>query len=112
MADIIKLNSHNGIVSLDSKDVVEYDLLRWIRTSSKGIHNRCTIDDAPFEKVAAKLFVEKYPSDMIKVASKVIVKDKDNVDIYLRIAGQVSDQFYEKHPTKVIFSKSSVKQAD
>ena len=113
MADILKVNSKTAIVTLETKDLVEHDLLRWLRTSSKGVNKQCTIRDTPFEKCAAKIYVNKYPSDMVKLASKIIVKDQDTVDIYLQIAGRVSDQYYNHLDENVaVFKKTEITKAN
>lgn len=106
MPKIVKINSENGLVSFTNIDLVEHDLLRWVRSSSKGLQNRSTISDVPFEHTAAKVFVERYPEDLIKLANKIIVSPEgDAVDVYLKLARPVSEDMYEKHPTKVVISK-------
>ena len=111
MADATKINSKNGIVSFSANDLIDHDLMRWVRSRSHGINHSCTVNDVPFERVAAKVFVTRYPDTMIKMATKVIVKDKDCVDVYLKLADRVAENMYEKYPTKLVYTNSSKKES-
>lgn len=114
MADIIKINSQKGLVSLNQQDLIEHNLIRYIRTSFKGIGKKGLLTDHPFETVAAFLFKDKYPSDQIKIAEKCMLKDNSKgdvvVDVFLRIADDVSSDMYAEHPTKIVFKKQEVKR--
>jgi len=109
MADIIKINSSKGLVIFNQQDLIEHNLLRYIRTSFKGIGKRGLLTDHPFETIASVLFKEKYPSDQIKIAEKCILKTdpdfNEKVEVILRISKDVSSEMYEKHPTEVVFKK-------
>lgn len=109
MPNITKLNSSKGLVTLTQQDLIENNLLRYVRTSFKGIGKQGLITDHPFETVAAIMFKDKNPSDQIKIAEKCVLKYDSNgdpsVDVILRISKDVSDQMYETHPTKVVFKK-------
>lgn len=109
MATVTKLNSVKGLVTLDQQDLIEKNLLRYIRTSFKGIGKKGLLTDHPFETVAATMFKEKYPSDQIKIAEKCLLKESSSgdhsVDVILRISQDVSSEMYEVHPTKVVFKK-------
>jgi hypothetical protein len=114
MANITKINSSKGLVEFTQQDLIENNLLRYIRTSFKGIGKQGLLADHPFETVAAIMFKDKYPSDQVKLAEKCILKYNSNsdpsVDVVLRISKDVSDQMYENHPTKIIFKKQEKKK--
>lgn len=112
MADIIKINSGKGLVTFDREDLIEHNLLRYVRTSFKGIGKKGLLTDHPFETVAASLFREKYPSDQIKLAEKCMLKEDDTVDVILRLTSDVSSDMYKEHPTKVVFKKQEVKRGE
>ena len=111
MAKVTKLNSSKGLVELTQQDLIENNLLRYVRTSFKGIGKRGLLSDHPFETVAAILFKKEYPSDQVKLAEKCMLKCNSNgdplVDIVLRISKDVSDEMYENHPTKTVFKKQN-----
>lgn len=116
MAEITKINSGKGLVSFNQQDLIENNLLKYVRTSHKGIAKQKLLSDHPFETVAASLFKEKYPSDQIKIAEKCLLKcSKDGdvgVDVVLRISRDVSDDMYAKHPTEVVFKKEEKKRGE
>ena len=95
MANITKLNSSKGLVTLTQQDLIENNLLRYVRTSFKGIGKQGLITDHPFETVAAVMFKDEHPSDQVKLAEKCILKYDSNgdpsVDVVLRISKDVSD---------------------
>jgi hypothetical protein len=109
MAEITKLNSGKGIVSFSEDDLIENNLLRYIRTSLKGIGKQALLSDHPFETVAASLYKEKYPSDQVKIAEKCLLKHgKDgavSVDVILRVSQNIAETLYQEHPTKRVFKK-------
>lgn len=105
MAKTLKLNSKNAIVSFDAQDLVDYDLLKWIRATQTGISNRKISNDAPFEIAAAKVYVEANPESIVKIASKVILKEANQVDVYIKVTDKVSEGYYNKHPDKVVLKK-------
>jgi hypothetical protein len=109
MSSVVKINSKKGLVTLNQNDLIENNLIRYIRTSSKGIGKFGLLTDHPFETVASFIFKEKYPSDQIKIAEKCMIKKNGegdySVDVLLRISQDVSDDFYAKHPDKAVFNK-------
>ncbi len=116
MADITKINSSKGLVTLKEGDLLENNLMRYIRTSLKGIGKKALLTDHPFETVAADMFKEKYPSDQIKLAEKCLLKENAkgeySVDVVLRISKDVSEGMYEMHPTKQVFKKQEEKRGE
>lgn len=116
MADIIKINSNKGLVTLDQEDLIKNNLIRYIRTSLKGIGKKALLTDHPFETIAANIFKEKYPSDQVKLAEKCLLKENDKgdifVDVLLRISKDVSEGYYTMHPTKQIFKKQEEKRTE
>jgi len=105
MAEIVKINSKKGLVLLTQKDIAENDLAPWIRTNSKGLGHYSFVNQQPFERVAAKLFVEKYPSTHVKVAENIVCTKEGGVDVFLRITDDLSRGNYNTHPTKLVFNK-------
>jgi len=109
MAEITKINSGKGLVSFNQQDLIENNLLRYVRTSHKGVGSQKLLTDHPFETVAASMFKEKYPSDQVKIAEKCLCKHTSAgdiaVDVILRISKDVSDDMFAKHPTTVVFKK-------
>lgn len=104
MPNIVKINSAKGLVTFSKEELADLDLARWIRSDSKGIGNRDIISIQPIEKAAAKVYKEKYPSIQVKIAEKCFVRMDGSLDIILRVAQDVSDGYYKKHPTKLIFT--------
>lgn len=109
MAEITKLNSQKGLVTFTEKDLIEFDLIRYIRTSVKGVGKRSLLQDVPFEQTAAKAFLEKYPGHQVKIAEKCLLNDDNSVDVILKIAQDVSRFTYNTHPTKTIFKHQEKK---
>lgn len=105
MAEVVKINSKKGLVSLTQKDIAENDLASWLRTNSKGFGHYSFINQQPFERVAAKLFVDKYPSTHVKIAESIVCTKEGGVDVFLRITDDQSRGFYNTHPTKLVFNK-------
>lgn len=105
MPDIIRLNSKKGLVTFTEKELATYDLLKWVRTSFKGIGKRGLIQDGPFETVAAKLFVEKYPQSQIHLAEKCLLKQNGEVHVFLKISNQVSSEMYNQHSNQIVIRK-------
>jgi hypothetical protein len=103
MPNITKINSAKGLVTFTREELADLDLLRWVRADSKGVGNRDFISVQPIEKAAAHVFVEKYPSVQIKLAEKCFMNEDGSVDVILRVAQDVSDGYYKKHPTKLTF---------
>jgi len=103
MPTITKINSARGIVIFSREDLAEFDLLKWIRADSKGWGNRNFLSIQPIERVAATKFKEKFPSDQVKLAEKCFLNDDGSVDVVLRITQDVSEGYYQKHPTKLTF---------
>lgn len=105
MAEIVKINSKKGLVTLSKEDISTYELAPWLRTNSKGIGHYSFINQQPFERAAAKLFVEKYPSDHVKVAENISCRPDGTIDVYLRITESSAKGYYNTHPTKLVFNK-------
>ena len=116
MANVTKINSNKGLVELSQHDLIEHNLIRYVRTSFKGIGTQGLLSDHPFGTIAAVLFKDKYPGDQVKLAEKCILKHNSNgdpsVDVVLRISKDVSDHMYENHPTKVVFKKQEQKKGE
>lgn len=112
MANVTKINSGKGVVSFSQQDLIEHNLLRYVRTSFKGIGKKGLLTDHPFESVASDLYKAKYPSDQIKIAEKCILKDDDSVDVILRVSEEHFDEMYNTHPTKRVFKKEEQKRAE
>lgn len=106
MSQIIQINSKKGMVTLSKEDMVEYDLMRWLRNASKGVHGFQFISTKPFESVAARLFLEEYPGFRTKVAEAVRFNEStEEVSVVLQVTGDVSSDYYKHHDTKLVFRK-------
>ena len=103
MPKVTKINSGKGLVEFKQADLIDLDLTKWIRSDSKGVGNRDFISVQPIEKAAAKLYKEKYPSEQVKIAEKCFRNDDGDVSVVLRVANEVSDGYYNHHPTKLTF---------
>ena len=103
MPNISQINSGKGLVSFNKEELIDLDLTKWIRADSKGYGNRNFIAVQPIEKAATKVYKEKFPSTQVKIAEKCFLRDDGSVDVVLRIAGDVSEGYYQKHPTKLTF---------
>lgn len=114
MPNIVKINSDRALVSFTQKDLIEHNLLRYVRSSFKGIGKEGLLTDHPFETVAAELYIEKNPSDQVKLAEKcLLIKDKEGsvgVDVVLRIAENFSGGMYQENPNKIIFKHQDKKK--
>lgn len=104
MSKVVKINSKKSIVSLDKEDLSSYDLIKWVRTSSLGVGHRCFIDEQPFEKVAAQIHKEKYPSDQVKVAEAVVKNHDGTIDVFLKVTATYTEGMYKKDSTKLVFA--------
>ena len=116
MANVTKLNSGKGLVTFSQKDLIEHNLLRYVRTSFKGIGKKGLLADHPFETVASDMYKEKYPSDQVKLAEKCMLRDSSDgsvsVDVILRVALDVSEGLYANHPDTVVFRKQEKTKAN
>jgi len=101
MANVVKINSGKGLVSFSQEELIDLDLTKWIRADSKGIGTRDFIAVQPIEKAAAAAYKEKFPSIQVKIAEKCFLRADGSIDVVLRIAQDVSDGYYKKHPTKL-----------
>jgi len=101
MANIVKINSGKGLVSFSKEELIDLDLTKWIRADSNGVGNRHFIAIQPIEKAAAKVYKDKFPSVQVKIAEKCFLRMDGSVDVVLRVAQDVSDGHYKKHPTKL-----------
>lgn len=104
MPNITKINSSKGLVSFSQNELIDLDLTKWIKADSKGYGKRDFLSMQPIEKEAAKVYKEKFPSIQVKIAEKCFLKEDGSVDVVLRIAQDVSEGYYKKHPTKMTFS--------
>lgn len=115
MANVIKINSGKGLVTLSQQDLIEHNLLRYVRTSFKGAGTQRLLTDHPFESVASELYKEKYPEDQIKIAEKCIAKydseDTVSVDVILRVS-TFNQELYEMNPNKRVFKKEEIRKGD
>ena len=59
MPEILDISSKRGLVKFSEEDLINLGLIKWIRTSFKGIGKRGLIQDTPFETAAAKVYVDK-----------------------------------------------------
>lgn len=89
MAEVIKINSKKGLVTLDQEDISTHDLVRWLRNGNVGFGKGHFIDQMPFERTAAKLYVEKFPSESVKTG-KPFYNSDGSVTIYLAVASDLS----------------------
>jgi len=105
MSEVININSTKGLVKFSREDLISLDLIKWVRSSYKGVGTQRLLSDTPFERSAAFAYKEKYPSQVIKMAEKCILDDDGSVSVVLRIAEEVARGLYNEHPTKTIFSK-------
>lgn len=106
MADIVKINSKKGLVKFSSEDLYEFDLLRWIRTTSNdALGRKYFIDDVPFERKAAELFHEKFPSDSVKIGKSIYFPNENTVETLLNITAAFSEEYYSSHPTELVRRK-------
>lgn len=101
MANVVKINSGKGLVTFTQEELIDLDLTKWIRADSKGVGNRDFISVQPIEKAAATAYKEKFPSTQVKIAEKCFLRTDGSVDVVLRVAQDVSDGYYKKHPTKL-----------
>lgn len=101
MANVVKINSGKGLVSFSQEELIDLDLTKWIRADSKGVGHRDFIAVQPIEKAAATAYKEKFPSTQVKIAEKCFLRADGSVDVVLRVAQDVSDGYYKKHPTKL-----------
>jgi len=115
MANVIKINSGKGVVSFNQQDLIEHNLLRYVRTSHKGAGTQKLLTDHPFETVAAELYKEKYPEDQVKLAEKCLFKsnssDDVGVDVVLRVS-TFNQELYETNQNKTVFKKDEVSKGE
>lgn len=107
MPDIVKINSGKGMVNFSIEEMIDMDLYRWIRHSSKGISNRNFIEVAPFERAASKLYVEKNPGDQVKIAETVALNPDGTVSVVLRVAKEYKENMYNKNDTELVYRKET-----
>lgn len=106
MPQIAQINSKKGMVVLSKEDMIEYDLMRWLRNASKGVHGFHFIDTKPFESIAAQLYSEEYPGFRTKVAEAVRFNEAtEEVSIVLQVTDNVSSNYYNHHNTNLVFRK-------
>jgi hypothetical protein len=103
MPTVSQINSGKGLVTFSKEELIDLDLMKWIKADSKGYGKRDFIAVQPIERAAATFFKEKYPSMQVKIAEKCFLRDDTSVDVVLRIATDIADGYYQKHPTKLTF---------
>lgn len=111
MSEIIQITSNRGLVRFSREDLIEHNLIRWIRTSFKGIGKSGLISDGPFESVAAKLYVNEYPQYQVHIAEKCILNKDGSVDVILKLGKQVSSEMYNHHSTEAVSRKEEKSKA-
>ncbi len=94
MPEIIEINSKKGLVKFSFQDLVNLDLIKYVRTSFKGIGKRGLLLDTPFQDAAAKLYQEKYPQYQTHMAQKCLLNHDNSVDAILKVAKVFSDEMY------------------
>ncbi|HRZ18487.1 MAG TPA: hypothetical protein P5136_00280 [Methanofastidiosum sp.] len=113
MAEVVRINSKKGMVVLTERDIAENELSPWLRTNSAGQGGFSFVSLLPFERVAAKLFVAKYPGVQVKIAENVVFHQQTNdVTVFLRVTDEYSNGFYNKHPVKLVFNKAKTYALD
>jgi len=103
MPKVTKINSRKGVVEFTREELIDLDLTRWIKSDSKGIIKRDFISIHPIEKAAARFYVDKYPSEQVKLAEKCFLNIDGSLSVVLRVSAEVSEDYYKHHPTKLTF---------
>lgn len=111
MAEILQLNKRRGLVKFSEDELAELNLLRWIRTSFKGIGKKGLIEETPFEEAAAKLYVEKFPSCQIFVADKCVLNSDNSVSVFLIVYNEPEDPYFNTNDTDIVITKTKSKKA-
>lgn len=96
MADILKINSKNILVTLAKEDIAEAGLQRWIKSNEGGLGRTTFIDEAPIERHAAKLIVEKFPSNHVKYC-KTMKNSDGTLSIFAAVTDNMSKDFIEEN---------------
>lgn len=107
MANILQLNSRKGLVQLSQEDLVELDLLRWIRQSFRGIGRDGFIEVTPFESAAAEMYVQKYPDCQVDLATKCTLEPSGGVSVILRTFSEPKDRYYNVADNDTTFSSGA-----
>ena len=105
MPEILELTSNHGLVKFSQEDLIQLGLVKWIRTSFKGIGKRGLIQDTPFETAAAKAYVDKNPQVQVHIAEKCLLNQDNSVDVVLKISNAVSSEMYNQHSNSTILRK-------
>ena len=105
MPEVVNINSSKGLVKFSRDDLIALDLVKWVRTSHRGQGTQRILLETPFEKSAAEHYKEKYPSQAIKIAEKVLLDNDGTVSVVLRIANEVARGMYNNNPTENVLSK-------
>jgi hypothetical protein len=104
MADITKINSKNALLTFSRNELAEYDLVRWTKSNNANFGRKYFIDEAPFERCAAKLYNEKYPSEQVKYG-KTFHNPDGTISVFLAVTdGMSKDYVNQNHPDKLVFS--------
>jgi len=105
MPEILDISSKRGLVKFSEEDLINLGLIKWIRTSFKGIGKRGLIQDTPFETAAAKVYVDKNPQSQVHIAEKCILNHDGSVDVILKVSKDVSSEMYNQHSTNFVLRK-------
>lgn len=104
MADITKINSKNALLTFSREELAEHDLVRWLKSNTANFGRKHFLDEIPFERAAAKLYNEKYPSEQVKYGKSFYNSD-GTVSIFLSVTdGMSKDYIKGQHPDKLTFS--------
>jgi hypothetical protein len=105
MPEVSQINSKKGLVRFSMEDLADLNLLRYVRTSFKGIGKKGLITDGPFETAAAHYYKEKYPQAEIFIAEKCLLNHDNSVDVILRVAKEVSSEMYNQNSNSLVLRK-------
>jgi hypothetical protein len=104
MAEITKINSKNALLTFSREELAEHDLIRWLKSNTANFGRKYFLDEIPFERAAAKLYNEKYPSEQVKYG-KSFHNNDGTVSVFLSVTdGMSKDYIKGQHPDKLTFS--------
>jgi len=105
MAEVVNINSTKGFVKFSREDLIALDLIKWVRTSMRGVGTQRILLETPFERSAAFAYKEKYPSQVIKIAERVFADPDGSVSVVLRVANEVARDLYNESGNERVISK-------
>jgi hypothetical protein len=111
MANILQINSRKGLVQLSHDELAELNLLKWIRTSFRGIGRDGFIEVTPFESIAAEMYVQKYKDTQVDLATKCTLEADGSVSIILRTYSEPENRYYNTAENSVVITKHETKEA-